>query len=111
MTLKQSELIQINATVIAGVLVLLTINSISGIDTNTWHGISLYKLSIGTILIPFSISAANEMISVEEFMKNSNKQLSKKIPAPISIKMTAFGFIYIIIAVIVMTIGLPILNN
>jgi len=103
MDLKKNEILQINSAIIVGVLILLTLGStITGL-----HKVTI-SLITASIIVPFAVSSIMIIISQPpetdekgRIQKSQHKRL-KLFPAGIMAMMV--GFVYIIAAVITITL-------
>jgi hypothetical protein len=93
MTLEDKDIIQVDASVIAGVLVFLTLTNVSGFKTPSFQIQSLFTL---LVIVPFSISA---ILILLDNLKPRPKLKN------IALLVMVGGFIYLIFAVAVLFVG------
>lgn len=105
--LTKSELIQIDATIITGVLILLTITSLTHADPLIKNPIGIWdnpKIWAAIIIIPFAISALCEFgILTEKKYHGENAQESPKTASRNGLKFALGGFVYLMLAVLVIS--------
>jgi len=93
--LKSSEILQINATIIAGVLILLTIVSIreSGSISDIERGLTLIAW---VIILPFSVSSLYAILYEQNMMKESLDKIQDK-KMKNSLLWMYGGFVYLLV--------------
>ena len=104
MDLKKNEILQINSSILVGVLILLTLGS-----TLTHIHKATISLITASIIIPFAVSSIMVIISQppetdEKGHSRKNFQDKKLKLFPASIMAMIVGFVYIIAAVITVTL-------
>ena len=105
MDLKKNEILQINSSIIVGVLILLTLGS----TITHLHKVTI-SLITASIIIPFAVSSIMIIISqppeIDETGNHSRKSFRDKNLKlfPASIMAMIVGFVYIIAAVITVTL-------
>jgi hypothetical protein len=112
MELHKSDILQINATVMVGVLILLTLGSLKDLNT------TIIGLITASIIIPFAVSSVMVTISKDtEKIKSSQLNSIESNPIlgeetksknlklfPVSIMLMIGGFLYVIAAVIILAL-------
>jgi hypothetical protein len=112
MELHKSDILQINATVMVGVLILLTLGSLKHLNT------TIIGLITASIIIPFAVSSVMVTISKDtEKIKSSQLNSIESNPIlgeetksknlklfPVSIMLMIGGFLYVIAAVIILAL-------
>jgi hypothetical protein len=104
MELDKSDILQINATVMVGVLILLTLRSLSQLNTaaiGPYHCVIIFPFAVSSIMVIISkVRVSTDVIKsnrINAETKSMNLQLF-----PPSVMATMIGFVYNIVAAIIL---------
>jgi hypothetical protein len=96
--LEDTDIIQIDATIIAGVLILLTLTSIFGESDIGWYTALQLSLTLA-IILPFTISAYH---AISTNLKDKDNDREKERIMKRSIIYMRAGFAYLIGAIVLL---------
>jgi hypothetical protein len=102
--LEDRDIIQIDATVIAGVLILLTLSSVQYSENTRASTIFLKSGFIFITIVPFAFSAFNE---IDTILRKGNTEKRRRW----SLFLMNIGFMYMILAIAYIVVIPPLLET
>jgi len=94
---SQTDLMMVNAIIITGVLILLSVSIIGPTETETSSFTFLWRIGVAAVAYPFAASALTQLFKITSKNEEKSTEASR-----MSISWMKFGFVYLLIMIFAM---------